>query len=271
MLMEANQRGSQDYLELEQLLSRIESSANHYELLALPRSASTEDVTRAYTEALALFRVCYSATDEAWADALRARAEQSLPKLSDAYNVLSNYGKRVEYDNLNSGRRIRPINVEIPMRLAGRPGTAQPSGHGSQVPFIRDPRSVALPGQDEQARDSIAARTSPYSISRKGRGGRNRRRVARSWLSIPTYVVGHDRTEGKWREVARTRDVSRFGASLEMRKNLPQGIVIHLSLPLPVKLRNHGFADAGYSTFAIVRRVGRPKYGVRTVGVQFLP
>src|SRR5262249_8264130 len=98
----------------------------------------------------------------------------------------------------------------------------------------------------------------------------NRRRVARSWLSIPTYVVGHDRTEGKWREVARTRDVSRFGASLEMRKNLPQGIVIHLSLPLPVKLRNHGFADAGYSTFAIVRRVGRPKDGVRTVGVEFL-
>src|SRR5262249_54000866 len=158
---------------------------NHYELLALPRSASTEDVTRAYREALALFRVCYSVTDEAWADALRGRAEQSLPKLSDAYTVLSNYGKRVEYDNLNSGRRIRPINVDIPMRLGGRPGIAQPSGHSRQVPFIRDPRSVVLPGRDEQTGDCIAARTSPYSVSRKGKGGRNRRRAARSWLSIP--------------------------------------------------------------------------------------
>ena len=131
--MEANQASSQDYLELEQLLSRIESSANHYELLAIPRSAGTEDVIRAYREALALFRVGYSDASEAWAVALRRRAEQSLPKLSDAYTVLSNYGKRVEYDNLNSGRRIKPIKLDIPMLAPRQTGAAPPVGQSSRA------------------------------------------------------------------------------------------------------------------------------------------
>jgi curved DNA-binding protein CbpA len=270
--VEANQPSSQDYLELEQLLSRIESSATYYELLAIPRSSSTEDIVRAYKEALALFHVCYSATNETWAGELRARADQSLLKLTDAYTVLSNYGKRVEYDNLNSGRRTKPLKLDIPIGPAPRPEAPQPEPEpeDNQAPFIRDPQSVLVPDQDALAQGCIDARTSPFSIARKEGSAGNRRRVSRSLLSIPAYVMGHDRVEGKWREVARTRDVSRFGAALEMHKNLPQGMVLNISLPLPLKLRNHGFADAGYNTFAIVRRVGISRNGIRLVGVEFL-
>ena len=269
--MEANQPSSQDYLELEMLLSRIESSATHYELLAIPQSASVEAVTRAYTEALALFRVCYSATDETWASALRERADQSLRKLTDAFTVLSNYGKRVEYDNLNTRRRIKPLKLDISIPPAPQSNSSEPIPESSedQPGFIRDSRSVVLPDKEEPAR-RIPGRTSPYSISAAEKVDQNRRRVTRMSLSIPAYVAGHDREEGKWREVARTRDVSRFGAAILIRRRLRQGIVIHLSLPLPVKLRNHGFADSGYNTFAIVRRVGMPEDGVRLVGVEFL-
>jgi hypothetical protein len=55
-----------------------------------------------------------------------------------------------------------------------------------------------------------------------------------------------------------------------MRKRVSYGTVVYLTLPYPVKLRNHGFADPTYSVYALVRRIGPPKNGVRLIGMEFV-
>src|SRR5262249_20501486 len=48
------------------------------------------------------------------------------------------------------------------------------------------------------------------------------------------------------------------------------GLIVHVTLPLPVKLRSHGFSDAGYNMYAIVRRVESLKDSMRLVGLEFI-
>jgi hypothetical protein len=98
----------------------------------------------------------------------------------------------------------------------------------------------------------------------------NRRRADRIQLAIPALVVGHDHTDGKWKEIAKTIDVSRNGAALLMNRRLRHGNVLNLRLPMPPKLRCHGHAEPGYRVYAIVRRIELPIEGARVVGVEFL-
>jgi hypothetical protein len=46
--------------------------------------------------------------------------------------------------------------------------------------------------------------------------------------------------------------------------------VVHVTLPLPLKLRSHGFSEPGYNMYAIVRRVELAEDGFRVVGLEFL-
>ena len=55
-----------------------------------------------------------------------------------------------------------------------------------------------------------------------------------------------------------------------MRKRLTHGSVVHVTLPLPTKLRSHGFSEAGYNMYAIVRRVEPLADGFRITGLEFI-
>jgi len=55
-----------------------------------------------------------------------------------------------------------------------------------------------------------------------------------------------------------------------MRRRVKHGLVVHVTLPLPTKLRSHGFAEAGYNMYAIVRRVEPLTDGLRVVGLEFI-
>jgi hypothetical protein len=68
----------------------------------------------------------------------------------------------------------------------------------------------------------------------------------------------------------RTLDVSRMGASLAMKEHPKVGNVLHLTLPLPVKLRSHGYTDPSYNTYVLVHRVEPTTGDSRVVGVEFL-
>ncbi len=59
---------------------------------------------------------------------------------------------------------------------------------------------------------------------------------------------------------------------MRLRLNRPvhYGMVLYLSLPLPAKLRSHGFADSSYNVYALVRRIEPPKKGIRYVGLEFI-
>jgi hypothetical protein len=83
-------------------------------------------------------------------------------------------------------------------------------------------------------------------------------------------ATGHDRKGGKWSEIGQTIDVSRTGINLRMRKQIKSGMVLYLTLPLPAKLRSHGYSDSAYNVYAIVRRVDPPVRGERYVGLEFI-
>jgi hypothetical protein len=123
---------------------------------------------------------------------------------------------------------------------------------------------------DGESHTPIATQKPIGTVLSAEKSEQNRRRVPRLNLSIPVHVTGHDRQQGKWREIAKTVNVSRFGLAVEMRARISQGTVVHLSLPLPVKLRNHGYSAASYNVYAIVRRVQRPKGEVRVVALELL-
>src|SRR5205085_2318120 len=95
----------------------------------------------------------------------------------------------------------------------------------------------------------------------------NRRRTERFRLAMPTRVTGYDKLTGKWDEMTQTINVSRTGVRLRLRHRLRLGNVMHLMLPLPVKLRSHGYYDSTYKVYAIVRRIEPAKGGEQAVGL----
>jgi hypothetical protein len=61
-----------------------------------------------------------------------------------------------------------------------------------------------------------------------------------------------------------------MGVAVQMQRRVKPGTVLHITLPLPTRLRNHGFSEPGYNMYAIVRRVEPAKEGVRVVGLEFI-
>jgi hypothetical protein len=176
---------------------------------------------------------------------MNARIQQSFDKLSEAFSVLANVAKRIEYDG----------------SLAG----------GKPSPMIEKPPEPARPAPDE----AISIRSNPgqkqvYTEGAARASADNRRRCERFRLSIPARVTGHDRRSGKWTEMAETVDVSRTGLTLRMRRRLRHGMVVYLTLPLPAKLRTHGYTDPSFGVYALVRRVEPPRKGVRYIGFEFM-
>ena len=70
--------------------------------------------------------------------------------------------------------------------------------------------------------------------------------------------------------MAETVDVGRTGMTLRMRKRVHPGGVLYLTLPMPTKLRSHGYSDPHYCVYALVRRVEPPLEGVREVSLEVL-
>ena len=98
----------------------------------------------------------------------------------------------------------------------------------------------------------------------------DKRRYQRLKLAIPTYVTGYDQSHSKWTEVAHTLDVSIGGVALQVAKEMPEGAVVHLTIPMPTKLRWHGYTDPTYQVYAIVRRVEPGDRDQRVIGLEFL-
>jgi len=105
---------------------------------------------------------------------------------------------------------------------------------------------------------------------REGSADNNRRRCERLGLSLPVRVTGHDRRGGQWVEMAESLNVSRTGVKLRLQRRVHHGHVLHLMLPLPWQLRQHGHAKPSYQTYALVRRIEPSENGRCVVGLEFL-
>jgi CheY-like chemotaxis protein len=224
---------------LERVLQQIERSASHYEALSVERSASDAEITAAYqrvSELLLPARAALETRSDAPIEALE-RVELGVSRIAHAFSVLSNADKRVAYDRFVI---VKPSGS----LLAG---------------------AAAHAGAPETSAAHDGAAPEPPDLAEA-----NRRRCQRFPLTMATLVVGYDRKAGRWEETVETEDASRTGITLRLRRRVRHGSVLHLTLPLPARLRNHGPGEANYRVYALVRRVQPAKQGMRITAVEFV-
>ncbi|HXG64880.1 MAG TPA: PilZ domain-containing protein [Blastocatellia bacterium] len=228
------------YLELERLLDRAENACTHYEVLDLERSAELRDVRLAYHKALQFLYPAYAIAATV-PEAVLTRIEQAFEKISKSFSVLAHPNRRDAYD-----LSLRQGTGKLRMPVMGLPDAGQPKTS-----------PLAEPGR------------MPVESGRKPAAS-NRRKQERHKLSIAVNVTGYDRETGRWRENTKTLDVSQRGARFLLRRHVPTGLVLHLTMPLPVSLRAHGLTEETYKVYALVRRAVRTNDEMWSVGVEFM-
>lgn len=249
------------------MLRRIDSGRTYYQILGVDRTDDQAVLRSCYQRLLDLLYPPDVIAGKLPPE-VASRVERAFAKVSQAFGVLASFARRKEYDSaLLSTARKAPANATATDQHA--PQKPVHSGSARQNPGSSQ-GSAAAPGNQDPSVGHITDRGRVFSESSQGHSDSNRRRCARVNIGIPVRVMGHDQVNGKWNEMAETIDVSRTGARLRLRRRVKHGTVLFLTLPLPTKLRAHGFSEQGYNVYALVRTVDPPKKGVRAVGVEFL-
>ncbi|HWN99265.1 MAG TPA: PilZ domain-containing protein, partial [Blastocatellia bacterium] len=201
-------------------------------------------------------------------DEMMVRVDKAFKQVSEAFGFLASHKKRAEYDK-SLKRAVR---------------TALPTSLPSETPRSKPGESKAQSGESESVASKHDRATAVDTIDINVSSGQqpiftkiadkaateNRRRCERFKLTVPALVAGYDRENKRWQEVGKTVDVGRMGVAVRLQRRVQSGAVVHITLPLPTKLRNHGFSDPGYNMYAIVRRVEPIQDGTRLVGIEFI-
>jgi curved DNA-binding protein CbpA len=252
------------FLDLEGLLGRVDSATTYYQVLGVDRTDEQEKIKSSFQQLLNLLFPPYVIARTMPAE-ITPRIERAFNKASQAFAVLASFARRKEYDSALLSIANKPTSAAAP--IGSR--VSQPKSAGSASAGRADSSAVAADG-DHLTLRRMDQRGLVYRESLTAKSDDNRRRVERFKLSIPVRVTGHDRRNGKWHEMAQTIDVSRTGVRLRLRRRVKHGTVLYITLPLPTKLRAHGFAEQSYNVYTLVRRVEPPKQGVRAIGVEFI-
>lgn len=96
------------------------------------------------------------------------------------------------------------------------------------------------------------------------------RRHQRFELALPVRVSGYDQGGGKWHEMTQSVDVSVSGVLLRLGMPVRKGVILNLSMPMPMTLRSHGFFESTYDVYAIVRRIEYYDEKSSLIGIEFL-
>lgn len=80
------------------------------------------------------------------------------------------------------------------------------------------------------------------------------RRIQRIAMQLPLKVEVQIDKKKNWEEISRIKDVSVFGTGFVLSRPVRRGRLIHLTIPMPRRLRNYDFAEAQYHIWGIVRR-----------------
>lgn len=257
------------FLDLEGMLNRIDTATTYYQVLGIDRSDGQERIKASFQHLLNLLFPPYVVGKRIPAD-ITSKIERAFQKASQAFAVLASFARRRDYDSaLGSiaGKPTAPVTRTAPPVVSPEQSQANDA---RQVSADRQRLSSVAPDADQITLNRIAQHGGVYRESSNSKAGDNRRRCERFRLTVPARVTGYDRRTGKWNEMTETMDVSRTGARLRLRRRVKHGTVLYLTLPLPSKLRAHGFAEQSYHVYALVRRVEPPKQGVRALGVEFI-
>ena len=249
------------FLDLSRLLDRVESATTHYQVLDLERSANFERVHDAYRHILSVVYPEYGISAVFPPD-IHVRVDAAFKKVSLAFSVLASFANRRRYDPRVTAHPEKPLVAPVPVDSQnGEASDVQPVKPRSADRF--DSTEIKISHQPQQA-------AAAYSESARETSDENRRRCERLRLSIPARATGCDRKAGKWNEMAETVDVDRTGVTLKIKRRVRFGNILYLTLPLPTKLRSHGYSSPHYSVYALVRRVEPPRDGMWLVSLEFL-
>ncbi|HEY3121533.1 MAG TPA: PilZ domain-containing protein [Vicinamibacteria bacterium] len=94
----------------------------------------------------------------------------------------------------------------------------------------------------------------------------DRRRHSRVSVRLPVRVKGEDADGRSWQEVTTSRDASEGGVAVALSHAVQPGQLLHVSLPLPQRLRRSNRLAPAYEAYALVRSL-RPN---GEIGVLFL-
>ena len=251
------------YLEIEYLLERVEGATNHYQALGVERSANNEEVILAYQKTVAVLHPSYHKVRAAVPDEMLVRVDQAFKNVSQAFSVLTNSKKRRQYDGQP---RTPHSNATLPLDAS----KAEPQTRTKAARPKEGETSEKKHLNSEAVQINVASELQPAFTRASAHASTERRRCERFKLTVPVLIAGYDCAGVKWQQVTKTIDVSRIGVALRMRKRVKHGLVVHITLPLPTKLRSHGFSEQGYNMYAIVRRVQPLTDGMRVVGLEFI-
>ena len=268
---------------LERLIERVERAPTHYESLGIRTSATHEEVRLAFLHSLTLLYPPYAVAATVHPQ-MAPRIERVFSKISWAFSILASRSKRADYDRavvqnlayVGEAERLKrtapapPASIMTPSVPAKTPAVAPKAAAVPVKPVRRPAASSEGEGINVSRGPSqrLAYGESAKATSAASAG--NRRRCDRMRMLLPCRVSGHDRKTGKWHEMGQTVDVSRTGVTLQMRTLVRHGTVLYITLPLPAKLRAHGYSDPSYNVYALVRRVQPGKSGLRIVALEFL-
>lgn len=254
----STQQVSAYYLELEQLLERVENSFTHYQVLGLDRLATSGEIKFAYLRAAALLNPSQFGLNLSIPDGSLLRVDEVFEKISRAFAMLVSFNRRCQYDeSLRQERTAPPPSIKSKLASADRRG----AGRG---PVNAAAEHDAIGINHTKSRPHVL--TSPASDAAET----DRRKYERFRLSIPVLVTGYERGKGKWKELAQTIDISRTGVMLRLAKRVRNDRVLHLTMPMPAELRTHAHDQPKYGVYALVARVEPSKNGRRVVGLEFL-
>lgn len=102
-----------------------------------------------------------------------------------------------------------------------------------------------------------------------GQGAGDLRKGGRLELSIPVRVRCRETAGTEWAELSHLIDVTQLGASFSLTHYIAPGRILHLSMPLPWRLRQYDHSEELYRIYALVRWV-KPAGEGYAVGVAFV-
>lgn len=257
--------------QIENCLERVERALTHYQVLGADRRSTSREITLAYRKTVTLLNPSYYGVDLPLSEETMTRIDLVFSRVSHAYSVLANVAKRLEYDTLldPTASSFSAIDRDEPLRHFESASMTGQTREGDRSQDTDGERNAERVIQATIELPSTEAVEEPIAET-LAEAADNRRKFDRYPLAIPVYVTGHDRISGEWHEMTQTINVSRTGVTIVMSRKLRHRQMLHLALPLPMKLRCHRHADPSYSIYGLVRRIEPPKDGTRVVAIEFV-
>src|SRR6201999_2367333 len=129
---------------VEGLLSQIERAATNYDMLGLEYSASSEQIQTAYAQSVKRLRHAQQSYKNPQGTSAEGRVNLALKRLAQAFSVLTDVGKKAEYDHFRLGRSAPVTEPQSPAIEMVKSLTLHPEAANSEEDNRRRSQRINL-------------------------------------------------------------------------------------------------------------------------------